>query len=280
MSVQWVPILNAPSNGEPPYDWSSPYVGQCAWGAYYRILKNGWSAPCYYDRPSKTPGYTNAKEWIKEFREPWVPFSIDKYPDYIPVPGDVIVFDGTYGHVAVIEQVVVPNDTYIISDWNRVAPKTYGTTQWKKGTTLSKTGPLLGYLHYEPSDEKSVTPVNRNEMVNQIQAIDGTLRVRLAPNLNGEYYCNITPGYYNVLSSVAATSEDKAKVEGLTTWYQIEQGKWCANITTKYLPADSSSDISQLLSELDKAFRTLQEENEEYKNRIDRAVKILSREDI
>lgn len=279
MSSKWIPILTPPSQGESPYDWNSPYVGQCVWGAYYRVLKNGWSAPCYYDRPSKTAGYTNAKEWLKEFREPWVPFYLSEHPDYIPVPGDVIVWNGTYGHVALIEQTIIPGQKYVISDWNRVAPRTYGTAEWNINSAIGNTGPVLGYLHYEPQNEKHVTPVERNSNVTQIQATDGTLRVRLAPNLSGEYYCSITPGYYNVLSSVAATNEDKAKIEGLSTWYEIESGKWCANITTKYLPAgteDPTRGLEELFADIMAEFKAKDEENRMLKETISRAVDILT----
>lgn len=280
MGSKWVPILTPPEYGESPYDWTSRYAGECTWGAYYRVRKNGWPDPCWYDHQTNTPGYTIAKDWMEEVRSPWVPFSVDNYPDYIPVPGDILVFDGNYGHVAVIEETVVQNEVYIISDWNRVAPHVYDCTQWQKGTTLTRTGKLKGYLHYDPSNEKYVTPVDRNPSVNQLQATDGTLRVRLKPNLNGDIYCMITPGYYNVKSSVAATKEDKVKVDGLTTWYEIEDGKWCANITTKYLPVDGPTDISKLLEELENAIVSLQEENNDYKTRTDKAIKVLSGEDI
>lgn len=279
MNSKWTPILTAPTRGEQPYDWSSPYMGQCVWGAYYRILQNGWSAPCYYDRPKRITGFTNAKEWLKEFREPWVPFYIENNPNYIPVPGDVIVFDGTYGHVAVIEK-AIDDDTYIVSDWNRVAPRTYGVAEWKKGTNLTRTGRLLGYLHYDPEDDKHVSPVSRDILVNQIEATDASLRVRLSPNLNGQYYCSITPGYYNVISSVAATNEDKAKVTGLSTWYQIEQGKWCANITTKYLPANSSDesdkDLEELFNLMMAELKATNDENKMLKEKISKAVDILT----
>ena len=96
LTNQWIPILTAPIKGETPYDWSSQWEGQCAWGAYYRIMKNGWPAPCYYDRSSKTPGYTTAKLWMDNFREPWERVYISENPNYIPVPGDIIVFNGVF----------------------------------------------------------------------------------------------------------------------------------------------------------------------------------------
>lgn len=275
--AQWVPILSAPVEGETPYNWDSKWRGQCAWGTYYRILKNGWPDPCYHDRSRKAPGFTNAKEWLANFREPWVPIYVSKNPDYIPTPGDVIVFDGTYGHVAVIE-LQKSNDIYLVSDWNRAAKGTYAIIEWKRGTNMPGTGPVLGYLHY-PGSHNHVTPVAEDSTVDQIYATDGTLRVRLAPNLKGTYYCNITPGYYNILSKTAATAEDKISESGLTMWYEIESGKYCANITTVFKPAKGSEDIVRLLQQLIDEFEAVRNENTQLKERIAKAVKILEGDD-
>ena len=215
---KWTPILTPPKEGEAPYVWNAATKGQCTWYAYWRVQKNGYSPPCYYDRAKKQPAYTDAKDWLDEFREPWVPIKISQNPNYIPVPGDIIVFDGNYGHVAVIEKDNGKPDNF-------------------------------------------VTPVARNEDVDQIKATDPTLRVRLEPSLSGAYYCNITPGYYNVLSIIPATAADKKKTSGLTCWYEIESGKFCANITTSFLPSKYSSDIYKILEELNIRVGKLEEEN-------------------
>ena len=276
--AQWTPILTAPTPGESPYNWDSQWKGQCAWGSYYRIMKNGWPAPCYHDRSRKAPGFTNAKDWIANYKEPWVPVLLSNEPNYIPSPGDVIVFNGNYGHVAVVES-IISDGVYYVSDWNRVAPLTYAVAEWKANTPLPGTGPVIGYLHY-PGSFNYVTPVLEDNTVDQIKATDGTLRVRLAPNLKGTYYCSITPGYYNVLSKTAATVEDRIAEPALTTWYEIEKGKYCANITTEYKPAKGSADIVKLLQQLIDEFESVKNENSRLKEKINAAIAVLSEDDI
>lgn len=215
----WTPITAPPIKGQTtPYAWGAYTEGQCTWYAYWRVQKNGFGPPCYYNRAKKEPAYTDAKEWLDEFREPWEPIWIKRNPSYMPCPGDIIVFDGNHGHVAVIEKDRGKSDNYVI-------------------------------------------PVPENRDRDQIKADDPTLRVRLSPSLSGEYYCNITPGYYNVLSIVPATEADKNKTEGLTCWYEIEEGKYCANVTTIFIPARSSADISKIISELNARVTSLESEN-------------------
>jgi len=280
--AKWIPILTAPTYGEKPYDWGSTYKYQCTWFAYYRPQKNGWPAPCWHNKQTQTPGWTTAKDWAKNVRDPWVAIdSNDK--SYIPVPGDIIVFTGNYGHVAVIEETIKANVDYIISDYNRIQPETYDTCHWAPGEILKgyiNTGAPIAYLHYEPGDPKEVTPVSRNTKVNQIDAPDPALRVRLEPSLEGEYYCSITPGYYNVLAIIEASAADKKQVEGLECWYEIEEGKYCANITTTYLPKnnpdpeptptptpDPSGTIDKLFKELQTTILALESENTKLINR-------------
>ena len=126
----------------------------------------------------------------------------------------------------------------------------------------------------------TISPVPRDTEVNQIEATDNTLRVRLAPNLDGEFYCFIRKGYYNVLSVVKATAEDKAKVEGLECWYEIASGKYCANITTKYLPAtsdDTVEELKELVTRLIGKIDTLTAENESLRKGIEQMVDIGSK---
>lgn len=246
--MSWIPILTAPEYGEKPYDWGNKNRGQCTWYAYYRVQKNGWTPPCYYDRSKKTVGWGNAKDWLANFREPWEAIYVSQNPDYDPVPGDIIVFNGTYGHVAVIEEKISTGE-YWVSDYNRAAKESYGLTKWHKGDKMPgynlPTGPVLGYLHYTPNTNE-VIPVDRNTNANQIYAPNAGLRVRLAPSLNGTYYCSITPGYYNVYGTIPATDEDKDKSAGLECWYEIgqteNQALYCANVTTEYLPAQKNEE--------------------------------------
>ena len=95
-------------------------------------------------------------------------------------------------------------------------------------------GTLKGFLHcpYDP-----VLPVERNESVNQIQTTDTTLRIRVAPSLEAEIVGHVQLGYYNVLQTEEADGY---------VWYEISKDRWCANITTNYLPSDSSDFVKQI----------------------------------
>ena len=242
----------APEHGAQPYAWGVSSEGQCTWGAYYRAIEAGFTPPCWWDRDTKTGSYTNANLWLQNWRDPWEV----KGPDYIPVAGDIAVFDGQYGHVIFIERVV--GDTATISDWNRVAPLTYASDEWQLGKSPSGIGSLLGYLHY-PGDP--VLPVERNTEVDQIQTMDDTLRIRTAPSLNADVVGFVQLGYYNVL--------DQKDADGYT-WYEIAKDRWCANITTIYLPADEDEDIIRLIKEysqrMQNKVKELTEENKDLKN--------------
>lgn len=100
----------------------------------------------------------------------------------------------------------------------------------------------------------SVSPVERNTNVDQIQTTNEGLRIRTAPSLSSEIVGHVQIGYYNVLSRKDATSEDKAEVSGLTCWYEIAKNRWCGNVTTKYLP---SYDDSEVIRQIEEAFSTL-----------------------
>ena len=95
-------------------------------------------------------------------------------------------------------------------------------------------GDLLGVLHYPYSP---VSTVERNENVNQIETTDEQLRIRTAPSLTAEIVGHVQLGYYNVLSQTDADGY---------TWYEISKDRWCANITTNYLPAEQNDFVRQL----------------------------------
>lgn len=240
----------APVYPEPPYNWDAESKFQCTWYTYYRALEVGFTPPCYWDRATHTGSYTNAKEWLNNFREPWEV----KGPEYKPVPGDIAVFDGTYGHVVFIEKA-----DGLISEYNRITKEGFDNDIWEFGSSLSGCGPLLGYLHFP---NKVVNPVDRNERVNQIETTDTALRVRLQPNLSGEIYCHVQLGYYNVLS--------QSNADGYT-WYEIERGKYCANDSTIYLPAEDEDilkEIEAYLKAMKEKVNVLTEENNEYKEKL------------
>lgn len=252
--------------GTAPYDWNTQYVYQCTWYAYYRCCEKGLPYPCWWDRATQTGSYTNAKDWLENYRDPWVP--MDK--DYIPVENDIVVFDGEYGHVAFIEK--VEKGVAILSQYKSGNKDSFSNYAWNIGT--SYTGKLLGYLHC-PID--AVEPVSRNENVNQIQTTDDQLRIRTKPDLSSEIVGHVQLGYYNVLSKKEATVEDKAQVSGLTCWYEIAKDRWCANITTNYLPA-SDSDIIKQIEEYFNKMKTevsnLTNENKKLKDGVEEIVKI------
>lgn len=242
----------APIPPQEPYKWGVDSEGQCTWYTYYRAIEVGYTPPCYWDRATRTGSYTNAKLWLQNFREPWEV----KGPDYRPVAGDIAVFDGEYGHVIFIER----NDG-LISEYNRITKGGFDNDIWKFGTTLAGCGPLLGYLHF-PVD--SVSPVERNEAVNQIQTTDTSLRIRKLPSLDGEIVGHVQIGYYNVLSQKEADGY---------TWYEIAKDRWCANITTKYLPADDTdilAEIERYLESMKSKMQEMNKENIDLKERLDK----------
>lgn len=118
-----------------------------------------------------------------------------------------------------------------------------------------------------------VMPIPRNTSVNQIETTDTDLRIRLEPNLNAEIVGHVSIGYYNVLDRKPATEDDKALVEGLKEWYEIAHDRWCANITTVYLPSQSE-DLIKKFEELTKQMAILIEnernENNALKDKIGR----------
>ena len=250
---------SAPEKGNPYYSWGVESEGQCTWGVYGRVKECGFTPCVWYDRATQSGSYTNAKLWLENYRDPWEV----KGANYKPVAGDVAVFDGQYGHVVFIER--MDGDVALISDWNRVAPLTYSSDTWDVTKPLSRCGNLMGYLHFPFN---SVNPVARNENVNQIQTTDDQLRIRTKPSLDGEIVGHVQIGYYNVLSQKEANDVDKEKVSGLSCWYEIVKDRWCANITTKFYPANKEDDFIQKIEEyfngMKEEIEKLQDENEKY----------------
>lgn len=232
--------------GTVPYAWGVESVYQCTWYAYYRALEVGFSAPCWWDRATKTGSYTNAKEWLKEYRDPWQV----KGTDYKPVAGDILVYDGEYGHVIFCE-----TDS-MTSEYRNGLEDSF-----RNAKIGDYKGDLLGVLHYPYSP---VSTVERNENVNQIETTDDQLRIRTAPSLAAEIVGHVQLGYYNVLSQTDADGY---------TWYEIAKDRWCANITTIYLPKAEDDFVRQLekfLNDTKAKINALESENknmrEDYMN--------------
>lgn len=207
----FTPRTTPVAEGTAPYKWGVDSVYQCTWYCYGRsqeALKTA-DPPCFWDRATQTGSYTNAKDWLENFRDPWQV----KDPSYAPVAGDIAVFDGQYGHVQFMETDVM------FSEYSNGDPNSFRNGKFEKKSNL------LGFLHY-PLNE--IPPVERNDKVNQIQTTDPSLRIRTKPSLSGEIVGHVQVGYYNVYN--------KEENDGYT-WYQIAPDRWCADITTNYLPA-------------------------------------------
>lgn len=216
--------------GTEPYNWNTESKYQCTWYAFYRALEVGYSAPCWYDRETQVGSYTNAKDWLSNFREPWQVKGLD----YKVQAGDIVVYDGEYGHVQFME-----TDT-MYSEYSN------GNENSFKNGKLSEyyNKNILGYLHYPLN---TVEPVERNVNVNQIQTTDTDLRIRTKPSLNGEIVGYVQLGYYNVL--------DTKEADGFT-WYKLDKDRWCANVSTIYLPSEDTD----IIRELEKYFNSMKEQ--------------------
>lgn len=107
----------------------------------------------------------------------------------------------------------------------------------------------------------NVSPVERNTNVNQIQTTDDTLRIRTAPNLSAEIVGHVEKGYYNVLQECEA--------DGFT-WYEIASGRWCANVSTIYLPKqdDIIAEIQRYFDAMKTEIESLTSKNEELSQKL------------
>ena len=228
--------------GTLPYVWNIPSVYQCVWYCYYRCLEVGFS-PCeWFDRATQTGSYTNAKDWLKEYRDPWEVKNIG----YTPVAGDILVYgDEPYGHVIFCETDVMT------SEYRSGDPDSF-----RNAKIGDYHGTLIGILHYpyEP-----VLPVERDETRDQIQTTDESLRIRVKPSLDAEIVGHVQLGYYNVF--------DKKDNDGYT-WYQIAKGRWCANITTNFFPGtddDFMKEIERVWNATKVKIKGLEDQNKEMK---------------
>lgn len=226
--------------GNPSYDWNSPYKYNCTWYVYGRCNENGLPYPCWFEGHGNDGygSYTDAKEWVNNYRSPWIPYPMKTYPDYIPVANDIVVYDGEFGHVQFMET----DKTY--SEYKSGDPNSFNVG------TFKKTANIIGFLHLP---YPSVDPVDRNNLVDQIQTSDTALRIRKGPSLESEVVGHIQIGYYNVLHT--------EKADGYT-WYEIAEDRWCADITTTFLPADDD-----IIKEIEKAFNSLKSQVGELTNK-------------
>ena len=228
--------------GTIPYAWGVESVYQCTWYGYYRAIECGFSAPCWWDRETKTGSYTNAKDWLENYRDPWVV----KDASWKPVAGDILVYaTEPYGHIIFCESDSMTSE-YRSGDPNSFRNAKIGDYK----------GELIGILHYP---YESVLPVERNENVNQIETTDEQLRIRTAPSLSAEIVGQVQIGYYNVLNQTDADGY---------TWYEIAKDRWCASITTNYLPSrdgDIIRKIEEYFNSMKTEINNLTDERNKYK---------------
>ena len=249
----FTPLTRPLTNGETPWKWNVESVYQCTWFVFYRCLSVGFSEPCYFDRETKTGSYTNAKDWLANYREPWEAKGLD----YTPVAGDIVVYDGTYGHVQFME-----TDT-MYSEYANGNPDSF-----RNGKLADYNGKILGYLHYPLN---TVQPVDRNTSVNQIQTTDSELRIRTKPSLKGEIVGYVQLGYYDVL--------DTKQNDGYT-WYKLDKDRWCANVSTIYLPSDDTDIIREIetyFNSMKEKINVLSNENTDLKSDMNKINKISER---
>jgi len=231
--------------GTQPYKWGIDSVYQCVWYVFYRCLEVGFS-PCeWWSRETQTGSYYHAKTWLQNYRDPWQV----KGPDYQPVAGDIAVYDGEYGHVQFMET------AEMYSEYSNGDPNSF-----RNGKLSEYRGKLLGFLHYP---FETIQPVERNPKVNQIKTTDEGLRIRLEPSLSAEIVGYVQIGYYNVLAT--------KKADGYT-WYRIGEGRWCADVTTEFLPKDDDDIIRQLeeyFRMMKVKVQKLEDEKEDLNGRLD-----------
>ena len=227
--------------GTKPYLWNIPSVYQCTWYCYYRALECGFTAPCYWDRATRTGSYTNAKEWLANFREPWEV----KTADYKPVAGDIAVYDGECGHVILCETDVMT------TEYRSGNPDSFNV-----GKIGDYKGTLLGYLHYP---YEVLQPVDRDTHFDQIECYDEALRIRSKPSLDGEIVGHVSLGYYNVLQ--------KKEADGYT-WYKLATDRWCANVETKFFPKEEDiiGEIERYFNAMQDNVKHLTEDRDKYKS--------------
>ena len=162
--ASWIPRNSLVLPGTQPYDWSSSSLFECTWYAYWRVQEGSGltEPPCWYSGSGSTGYgyYTNAKEWLDHYRDPWEVYDISTYPSYKCTPGDIIVFTGNYGHVVVVEKVNA-DGTLCISDYNLMGGEhAFGyMNNYHYGDIIigyMTTGACIGVLH-----NPNITPVDR-----------------------------------------------------------------------------------------------------------------------
>ena len=148
----------------------------------------------------------------------------------------IACFDGTYGHVAFVEQVIDSTHALITESQYDSNKSLRNYKYWQKRVvelipgkaTLSGVGVLQGFLYVPVKDIR----VSRNSEFEQVEILDDMVNVRVKPNGNITRAGNYAPrGIYNILD---------IKNDGDWDWYQLDKNCWVRQGDwTRYYPIDS-----------------------------------------
>ena len=127
------------------------------------------------------------------------------------------------GHVMTVTT-IKDNGDVIATGSDYGGSKFYKKTYYKsKGYNFSGNFTFLGFVYCPYEFAYTVgSPVARNTEVNQVKITISNLRARSSASTSGTVMGYVNPGVYNVISIETA---------GGYTWYQIESGMWCAQVS-------------------------------------------------
>lgn len=196
----------------------------------------------------------NAEDFIERLKK--------VYPDLIvsetPVPGGMMVWRGKgdlAGHVCYINEY---KDGTVYTAESAYGGSVFYNKERNNGNGRWGMSGSYEYLGCINPSVQMIPGVKPDASRNQVQVTIDKLRVRLAPSLSGEIFCYAQNGeYYNVYGITQADDY---------TWYQIsEDGKYIANVETRYLPGSNEEDLLKKLevfmSQLKTTVRDLSTEN-------------------
>lgn len=201
-------------------------------------------------------GFGNAKEWYAQTY-------LDKGPT--PKLGSIACFDGTLGHVAIVES-INEDGTVTVSQSNYQANKNYDSPNYfqiktyklEVGKIASGVGlKFLGYI-YPPNVRYSV---ERDKKSDQVEILAERLRVRKNPN--GEWVEGIFAplGIFNIL---------EVRTEGDYTWAKLDDECWIAlNDNDEW----TKTYLKEVEEDVSKDYKKLQEDYENLKSMYDTAIK-------
>lgn len=226
----------------------------------------------------------NAEDFIERAKK--------MYPDLIisndPVPGGMMVWHGKgdlAGHVCYVNDF---KDGIAYTAESSYGGSVFYNKERNNGNGRWSMSGSYTYLGCINPSIKMVPGVKRDLSKNQVLVTVDKLRIRLEPNLKGEVYCYAKNGdYYNVYQISSADGY---------LWYKIsEDGKWIANVQTKYYEAseeedlvkkleifmtqlkDTVTDLSAKNGELEARNTVLDDENKKYKEAISQIASITQK---